>query len=211
MTHAAADVGTLVEELMPLLAMLWALVPEPGGSPATGTMSHHKALGSPAPWHQEAGPVLYTISEDARRLEASLRKEITGHPGRRRGGSDANTVEALTAISALAYGVPEESGRKAGQIIARWIRDARRVRDLGLDERPTRLPREPGEREPMCPYCHTYSLRVAPRDTALWCINWECKDRGGHRPRGHLDRSDLTGDPMIVWADGRLTRRRDLA
>ncbi|MFF0867647.1 hypothetical protein ACFYUV_38200 [Nonomuraea sp. NPDC003560] len=210
MTAAADEVVLLVEELMPLLAMLWALVPSAGGSPMTGTLSHHKA-GSPAPWHAEAAMTLYTITEEARRLEASIRTEVAGHPGRRRGGSDANTVEAFGSICRLAYGLPPESASRAARIVARWIRDARRVRDLGLDDRPQLLPVRPGRRRPPCPYCGTYGLRVAMTDESIWCINRACTDHDGNRPRGTLHRSTVTGDGMISWQDGRITRRRDLA
>lgn len=211
MTAAALEVAVLVDELMPLLERLYDLLPEPAGIATSGTTSHHKATGSPAPWHAEAGPVLYTISEEARRLEASLRLEVAGHPGRRRGGSDANTVAALTAITKLVYAVPEEHARQASRIVARWVRCARQVGDVGLEERPTRVPTEPGEDPPRCPYCGTYALRVLRGDARVWCINGECTDHGGKRPRGQLDRSDVNGDAMITWADGRTTYRRDLA
>ena len=196
---------------MPLLEALYDLLPEPVADPTVGTMSHHKAAGSPAPWHAEAGPVLYTISEEARRLEASLRLEVTGHPGPRRGGSDANTVAALNAISQLVHAVPDGHARQAARIVDRWIRSARQVGDVGLEERPVPVPAPPGQLPPKCPYCGTFGLRVVRRGTDIWCINRECKDRDGRRPRGHLDRSDVTGDGMITWADGRTTYRRDLA
>ncbi|WP_214327866.1 hypothetical protein [Nonomuraea sediminis] len=211
MTAAALEVAVLVDELMPLLEKLYDLLPEPMGDPTAGTTSHRKAIGSPAPWHAEAGPTLYTISEEARRLEASLRLEVTGRPGRRRGGSDANTVAALHAITDLVHAVPDEHARQAAHIVARWVRQARQVGDVGLEERPRRVPTPPGELPPLCPYCGTWSLRVLPGDGKIWCINGECEDRDGRRPRGHLDRSDVTGDGMISWADGRITKRRDWA
>jgi hypothetical protein len=211
LTHAALEVAVLVEELMPLLEQLYDLLPEPMASAATGTMSHHKALGSPAPWNAEAGFTLYTISEQARRLEASLRLEVTGSPGHRRGGSDANTVEALRAICDLVHAVPEASARQASRIVSRWLRSARQVPDIGLEERPRGVPTAPGEQQVTCPYCGTYGLRVLPHGTDIWCINRGCTDRDGKRPRGRLGKSDLTGDPMIMWTDGRITRRRDLA
>lgn len=193
---------------MPLLAALWDMVPETGGSPATGTMGHHKAASS-APWHQEAGPLLYSIAEEARKLEASLRRDVSGRLGQRRGGSDANTTAALLSICRLAYGVPEQDARRAARIISRWIRNARQVIDQ--DERAKPVPVRPGRRRPPCPYCGTFSLRVVPRDGAIWCINRGCTDRDGHQPRGTLERSTVTGGGMIVWPDGRITRNRDLA
>ncbi len=206
MTDAATDLRVLVQELMPLLAMLWALVPTPGdAAPAGG--SHH-VTGSPAPWHPEAGPLLYTITEEARRLEASMRLQVAGRLGERRGGSDANTIAALDAIVQLSYAVDDDGARRAATVVRRWVRSARQV--VGLEGRPTRIPVPPGQPQPTCPYCATYSLRVLPHDRAVWCINGDCADRDGRRPRGRLDYDPL-GDPMIIWDDGRVSRRRDLA
>lgn len=211
MTQAALDVVLLIhDELRPLIEELYDLLPGAGRSPSTGTMSQHSASSS-APWHEEAGTTLYGISEDARRLEASLRLQISGYPGRRRGGSDANTISALKEICELVYLVPAPSARKAGRIVSRWIRDARRVRDIGLEERPVPLPAAPGQMPPPCPYCVTFSLRVVLQDGRLWCINDECKDGRGRRPHGRMVRSDLNGDGMIEWKDGRITYRRDWA
>ncbi|MEV7008884.1 hypothetical protein [Streptosporangium sp. NPDC051022] len=91
----------LVTELAELLERLEELPAEPVADPTTGTMSHHKVTGSPAPWRAEAGPILMDIHEGVRRLEASLRREVAGHLGARRGGSDANTVAALASIARL--------------------------------------------------------------------------------------------------------------
>jgi hypothetical protein len=204
LTHAALEVAVLVQELMPLLEALYDLLPDPMASTATGTMSHHKALGSPAPWHAEAGFTLYTIAEQARRLEASLRLEVAGHPGPRRGGSDANTVAALHAITELVHAVPEASARQASLIVSRWVRSARQVSGIDLEDRPRGLPI-------VCPYCSTFGLRVLPHSTDIWCINRACTDRDGRQPRGRLDRSDLTGDAVIMWQDGRITRSWDVA
>ncbi|MEV0586341.1 hypothetical protein [Nonomuraea sp. NPDC050310] len=193
---------------MPLLEALYDLLPEPVATPATGS-THAVVIDSPAPWHPEAGPVLYLISEEARRLEASMRRDVTGRLGERRGGSDRNTVAALRAIEQLAHAVPEERARAACRIIARWIRSARQVADIGLEERAVPLPRLPGQLPPPCPYCGTYSLRVLVGDGRIWCINRTCEDQNGHRPRGHLDQGRQEGG--ITWADGRTTYRRDWA
>lgn len=201
------------QELMPLLEQLYDLLPISGGSPAMGTMSHHKAASS-APWNEEAGAALYGISAEARRLEERLRVAIIGYPGRHRGGSDANTVAALQEICTLVYVAPPDSVREAARQVSGWIRAARLVRDIGLEERAQPLPVRPGRRRPPCPYCGTFGLRVLPHDGGIWCINRDretCKDRDGNRPRGTLQRSQVDGDGMIVWRDGRITRHRDLA
>lgn len=53
----AAEVALLVAEPAKLLERLATLPAEPVADPTTGTMSHHKVAGSPAPWHAEAGPI----------------------------------------------------------------------------------------------------------------------------------------------------------
>src|SRR4051812_43933050 len=63
---AAEEIAVLVEELKPLLAQLQALLPEPVADPTSGTSTHHKVTGSPAPWHGEAGPLLMTIHAGVR-------------------------------------------------------------------------------------------------------------------------------------------------
>lgn len=210
---AALEVGVLIEELWPLLDQLQALLAEPVADATTGTTSHHKAFSSPAPWHEEAATVLLTIREEARRLEASLYWQITRKLPARRGGSDRNTAAALAAIARLVHGVPERDARDALHIVARWIRNAGQVKDIGIEERwQPAWPAGPGELPPKCPYCQTYSVRIATRAGLVVCINRSCRDGNEERPRGQLERSALNGDPMIVWADGRtITYRRDWA
>lgn len=210
--NTALDVAVLIQELLPLLDQLRELVPEQVTDPSRGTPARREIAGSPAPWHPEAGVLLYLVAEEARRLEASLRLEVTGHTGPRRGGSDTNTGLALGAIANLVHAVPDDHAQAAARIVGRWIRQARQVADIGLEERWTPVPAPPGKLPPPCPYCRTYSLRVAIRAGLIGCINRGCEDSQGTRPHGRLERSRLNGDPMIIWADGRtITYGRDWA
>lgn len=202
-TGPAAEVTLLVAELAELLVRLEALLAEPVADPTTGTMSHHKVSGSPAPWHAEAGPLLMDIHEGARRLEASLRREVAGHLGERRGGSDGNTAAALDAIGRLAHGVPEESARRTARILSGWIRRAEEVRDIGEAERWEPLRAPAGELPPACPYCRTFSLRVGRREGRVRCANRKCVDGDGRAPVATIDKNRLDGSAMLVWADGR--------
>jgi len=199
----AEEAGLLIAELRPLLTQLEALLPEPVADPTSGTMSRHRVTGSPAPWHPEAGPVLLTIHEEVRRLEASLRQEVAGHLGPRRGGSDANTDAALSAIANLVFAVPEEHAAGVVRVLKRWIRQAQQIRDIGEAERwePIKVPG--GQLPPSCPFCSTYSLRVARRSGLVACSNARCEDSNGERPRGRIDKNRLDGSAMLVWADGR--------
>ncbi|WP_066373937.1 hypothetical protein [Herbidospora mongoliensis] len=205
------DIGALVAELQDLLEEVEALLPEQMGDASRGTTTHHKVSGSPAPWHPEAGMVLMVIHQEARRLEASLRLVVAGHPGQRRGGSDANTAAALNAITHLVHGVPREAASAARRIIERWIRSARQIRDIGLEEPWVPVPVPHGAVPPSCPYCQTYGLRMRGLEQRIRCINPHCWDREDHRPEGRLVKSNLNGDSTIQWADGRVTYRRDWA
>lgn len=90
-----------------LLERLAALLPEPVAEPTSDTTSHHKVSGSPAPWHAEAGSLFMDIHEGARRLEASLSREVAGHLGERRVGFDGNTAAALASTGRPVHCAPE--------------------------------------------------------------------------------------------------------
>ena len=61
-------------------------------------------------------------------------------------------------------------------------------------------------RRPACPYCRTYSLRVADRSTVVACFysgldGDGCKDADGNRPFARVEISKLSGI-VLVWNDG---------
>lgn len=199
----AEEIPALVADLKALLPRLSELLPEPVGDPTRGTMSHNRITGSPAPWHPEAGPVLLTIHAGVRELEADLRYRVVGHTGPARGGSDTNTIAALDSIVRLVHGVDDETARDARSRLDRWCEQARQIRDIGESERwiPLRSPK--GELPPLCPYCHTLSLRLAQESGRVACMNARCEDGNGSRPAGRIDRNRLDGTAMLVWADGR--------
>ncbi|MGW5259655.1 hypothetical protein ACWEQG_01690 [Microbispora sp. NPDC004025] len=222
----AEEVVTLVGELRPLIAQLQELLAEPVEDATKGSTQSHKVTGSPAPWHAEAGPLLLTIHAGVRDLEADLRYHLTGHTrlrvqyqttGQRdgrtvrrvlkgeapRGGSDANTTAALDAITHLVHGVPDDIARQARAQLDTWVRQAREVRDIGEAEKwiPIHVPK--GALPPECPYCRTFSLRIAQESGRVRCANVRCEDSNGERPRGRIDKNQLNGDAMLVWADGR--------
>ncbi|MBB2914881.1 hypothetical protein FHS43_006193 [Streptosporangium becharense] len=200
----AEEISALVTELGPLLDQLRVLLPEQVADAARGSMQHHKVTGSPAPWHAEAGPILMDIHEGARRLEASLRREVAGQLGERRGGSDANTVAALASIARLVHAVPEDGARRTARILSGWIRRAEEVRDIGEAERWEPLRAPAGQLPPACPYCRTFSLRVGRREGRVRCANRRCVDGDGRPPAAVIDKNRLNGDAMLVWADGRV-------
>jgi hypothetical protein len=61
-------------------------------------------------------------------------------------------------------------------------------------------------RRPVCPYCRTFSLRVADRSTVVACFysgddGDGCKDADGNRPFARVEISKLSGI-VLVWSDG---------
>ncbi|MEV0616157.1 hypothetical protein AB0I81_22780 [Nonomuraea sp. NPDC050404] len=200
----AEEVETLAGELRALLPRLKALLTDPVGDPTKGTMSHHRIVGSPAPWHPEAGPLLMTIHAGVRELEIDLRHHVSGRLGEDRGGSDGNTAAALDAIVRLVHGVDDDMARDARRRLDRWIEQGRQIRDIGESEKwiPIRVSKG---LPPACLYCNTYSLRVAQQSGRVRCVNPKCTDEKGNRPHANIDKNRLDGSAMLVWEDGRTT------
>lgn len=186
-----------------LLDQLEELLPEPIADPTTGTTTHHKVTGSPAPWHTEVAAVLFDIHEEARRLEASLRREVTGRLGPHRGGSTANTREALDAIVRLSEAVTADEVKKAARVAARWIASARQIRDIDQADRWEPLPRLPGMLPPVCEWCSTFSLRMNKRTGEVRCVLGSCRDEDGQRPVARVVTGTYSGQSSLVWQDGR--------
>lgn len=204
MTNPADTITEHASELRDLLAVLAQLLPEPVADPTTGnTTTRRDVTGSPAPWHAEAAGILLDIHEGARRLEASIRRDITGNLGPRRGGSDANTDAALTAITSLAYGLDHDAVKRAARILSVWISHASQIRDIDLEPSWAPLPSIPGNPPPPCPYCKTYALRFARQSGAVRCANPRCRDSEDNRPYGLIEQGKYTGRAMLVFADGR--------
>lgn len=153
--------------------------------------------GSAPPWNAAVAAALLDAHEGIRRLEASLRREVTGRTGPRRGGSDANTMAALKAIGNLGRAVDEDSAYAGARFLARWTRP--------IHELPAVDEAEPWRRVPAaCPYCEFRMLYVQARSGRVACLRGAgaCTDGDGRPPVGQLDVSQLTGDPLIRWADG---------
>lgn len=184
-----------------ILDTLEALLPEQATNPETG--GRHKVTGSPAPWHAEAAAVLFDITEGARRLEASLRRDVSGRLGDRRGSSRTNTRDALRSAVRLAEALDGDQARDAARIVGRWVTSARQLRDIDLADRWEPLPRIPGHLPPACDYCATYGLRWNRRTGVVRCCNTECSDADGHRPEARIEVGRFTGRASLVWRDGR--------
>lgn len=199
--NLAVDVDHLVRA-GGLLDRLEDLLPEQVTDPATvGT--HQEVTGSPAPWHAEAAAVLLTVHEGARRLEASLRRDVSGRLGERRGASTENTRSALRSIVRLAEALDDDQVKDAARIVGRWVTAARQLRDVDQAEKWEPLPRRPGQLPPPCDYCRTYSLRWNRRSGEVRCVNGECRDGDDMRPVARMEIGRFSGVAALVWRDGR--------
>lgn len=201
LAQLAIDVDHLVRP-GGLLDQLETLLPEQVADPAAAR--RHKLAGSPPPWHADAAAVLLDIHEGARRLEASLRRAVSGRLGDRRGGSDHNTRAALKSCVRLAEAIADEDAvRAAARIVARWVTSARQLRDIDQADRWEPLPRQPGMLPPACDYCRTYSLRWNRRSGEVRCCNPDCRDEDGRRPVARMEIGRYSGQAALVWRDGR--------
>lgn len=177
-------------------------------------------MDSRPPWNSEVANAYLDAHQLVRRLEASLRAVVAGHAGQTRGGSDANTAEAIRAISRMATAASviytnepaarrEPDGRKltAAQLASRILERMNRL--IGqlpaVDEFPKWDKIRPGPEglPPRCPNCGTFSLRVAVQSGIVCCFLPGCTDLDGNRPpQARLDMSKLNGEPVLAWADG---------
>ena len=152
--------------------------------------------GSRPPWNAAAANAALDAHEGLRRLEAAIRHAVTGHPGIRRGGSDANTAEAIKAIEHLGAGMTAAAAAEAARILDRW---SLAVQQLAAIDEAERWLKVSGV---ACPYCGYPMLRMSPRSGRVTCMHFgACFDAEGNHPQGLVDRS-VGGDPMVSWADG---------
>jgi hypothetical protein len=152
------------------------------------------------PWNSAVENAVMDAHEGLRRLEAAMRRDVTGHTGPRRGGSDANTAAALTAIENLGHAVTTEAMAAAARILDRWSMQIQVLPAVDTEE-PWR--RVTGR---ACPYCGVPMLRVKPRAGIVTCLRYgACYDNNGRHPKGQEDVSVLNGNPVIRWDDGLVT------
>jgi len=186
---ALPEACTAIAAWLPQAAELTAQ-PDADGS------SGHGQPGSRPPWNAAAANAHLDAHEGLRRLEAAMRRAVTGHPGIRRGGSDANTAEAIKAIEHLGAGMTAAAAAEAARILDRW---SLAVQQLAAIDEAERWLKVSGV---ACPYCGYPMLRMSPRSGRVTCMHFgACFDADGNHPQGQVDRS-VGGDPMVSWADG---------
>jgi hypothetical protein len=204
-THDTLNLAIDVDHLVRrngILDQLEGLLPEEG---TTDEPSSHpgKITGSPAPWNAEAAAIYFDITEGARRLEASLRRDVSGRLGERRGNSTPNTRSALRSVVRLTEALDDDRVKTTTRIVARWVTTARQLRDIDQADPWEPLPRLPGHLPPACDYCSTYSLRWNRRSGEVRCVLRDCRDGDGKRPIARMEIGRFTGQAALVWRDGR--------
>lgn len=160
---------------------------------------HGKIDFAQPPWHAPVANCIMDLHAEARRLENILQREAN-LPQRERGGSSANTVNAIEALHGLCVNADKPAIRMAVQSLSSWCRRASIA--LSLTEAPKRIPRNPGESEPCCPWCKHRTLRLFPLDEKVKCLDPECKDSEDRRPEAEMKFSPVVGDYILVWSDG---------
>jgi hypothetical protein len=193
---ALADACADILEYLPRAKVLIAYPDTDGASGGGGKP------GSRPPWNPSAAACVFDAEEGLRRLEASLRKDITGRTGPRRGGSDANTQAAITAIGNLGEAVTTADSALAARIIEAWVTRIRQLPAVDECERWIRLRADLAGTRPVCPFCLTPNLRVAVRSGLIACVLPGCADGSGNRPVATMMLGAASGQPMVVWGDG---------
>ena len=154
--------------------------------------------GSKPPWFASAAYLFLELHHDVRLEERRFRIHLS-LPIRERGGSDANTFKALSMITSLAEAAGTEPAASAASWLERW--HARAARVLGEASPVLHLPRQPGERERPCPFCHCLTLRFWSLEGRVRCINPTCRDDEGRRPAAVIEYSGFTGNLELRWQD----------
>jgi hypothetical protein len=178
--------------------------PDQGGYVITRT-----APQSEPPGNGPAMEALMAAHEGVRRLEAYVRVQVTGSVVHR-GGSDAQTTAALSALVSLTNAVSRDDAAEAKRELLRLARPIELLRALDEAVRwvPIRLSDDDAAFPPRCPYCRTFTLRLAESRYIVMCCNPGCPgDKNGEQPAtGWLELTELHG-PVIAWSDGLIQTR----
>jgi len=203
----SGELAQACEELGSWLAIAETLTAlpdiEPGGRRAGKP-------GSRPPGNQAALGVIMDAHAGVRALEAEFRFEVTG-TRRPRGGSGANTEVALSALPDLADAVPvqHEAGRpcrcahcEALRQVGRWALAVRQLPAVDDAPRWVKLRAGPDGLPPRCPFCETFSLRLAVESGEIWCWFPGCEDGDGNQPKARVEISRIGGIPVLAWSSG---------
>lgn len=204
----AARLTTACTDVRKALPDVRALLPEPQGRAKTGTIGRHPPESS-EPWQGTAAAVYWNIHFGARNLEDECRAAIGLEPHTpRRGGSSANTDEALRAIAACTTSLDPPMLAAVRRRVESWSTSIYQLPDIDLADLWTPVPRQPGALPPACPYCGLFTLRMTVRREIVRCFNPPCRDADDRPPTARMERGRLTGDGMLVFNDSTVVHYR---
>lgn len=196
-----ARLGDLVGQALALSHYL-SLVAAPRGRQVgrDASTAYGRGTASRPPW--AAGPehLVLELHAWAREAEADLQRRLGITPVFARGGSLANTVYALTALTHLAVSAPDGDVAQCVGWLDGWTNRGWIL--LGERDQPRRLPRLPGSREAPCPYCACHTLRFWAGKGLVRCINPGCQTDDGRRPAATMAYSNVALDWVLAWNDG---------
>jgi hypothetical protein len=167
--------------------------------PSSPGRFHGKVDHSQPPWYSPVANAIMDLHALARDMEGKVRL-MQGLPLRERGGSDGNTRIALDAILRHAEATDDGHVQEMTREIENWSRRAKNA--LGITEPPVRLPRSEGENDPVCPFCGAHTLRMIPIRGMIFCIDKDCRDEEGRKPKAELVFSPNVGEILLTWQDG---------
>lgn len=178
---------------LPRLEALVAERPSPAGVPVRPGRPAH----APLPGSTAALLALMSAHAGARHAEDLLLYDRAGRATRGRGGSDANTAQALKEIPKLSAGASDDAFRLAISELDARLREIQCVPGVDEARRYSHL-----GRDCPCPYCGAPFL-VADRDAGVVaCSMPGCLDGDGHQPFGVLGMDEIRR-ALLTWQDGR--------
>lgn len=163
-----------------------------------GEMRHGKVSSAPVPWYSTAAWLIFDLHAEARDMESRLRIHA-GQPIRDRGGSSNNTYKALEGVLSVSWAVDDGYVQECRRWLEKWCGRARIA--LGELDEPRRLPRQPGQKDPSCPFCTERTLRFWALSGIVRCINPSCAMEDGRKPSARIEFSKIAADFVLVWAD----------
>lgn len=158
-----------------------------------------RLVASTVSWHTSAAMMVTELDAEIRRLEAHLKETVSGVLTGRRGGSARNTRYALKSVANLVHAPAVGDDMVLGVLnsIDRWVRraDAVLTPENGLHH----IPREPGDAEIKCPYCAFRTMRWQPATGIAVCVNPNCVNEKGVRPRWQMELAFADERLHVTW------------
>jgi hypothetical protein len=185
-------------ELLELLDRCEAELPHKPRRFASRPMGKVQAGTTLTSWNTQIAMIVLDCHAGVRQLEQEIRSEVSGSR-KARGGSDANTVQSVAAITSLAAAAGDYELGLAVRKMESWGWRCRVA--LGQAEPLQQIPRQPGHSAARCPWCRMATLRMKPVSGVVRCINPGCKDDEGQQPSGHVQFGTYSQEPVLVWQD----------